>query len=168
MKAITIIQPWASLIAHGQKRYETRSWSTSYRGLIAIHAGRRTKQAETFIAGMYDEADEYSLDSDDVHNIFFDLGLNAPDDYPFSSLIAVGHLAECVRTEHGIRDAGLQEIEFGDWSPGRYAWRIDNVWRFDRPIPIRGAQGLWDIPDDVAHAIVVAMNRKEAADANPH
>lgn len=38
MKAITIWQPWASLIACGAKQYETRSWATSYRGLIAIHA----------------------------------------------------------------------------------------------------------------------------------
>lgn len=38
MKAITIWQPWASLIACGAKRYETRSWPTKYRGPIAIHA----------------------------------------------------------------------------------------------------------------------------------
>ncbi len=38
MKAITIWQPWASLIACGAKQYETRSWATSYRGPIAIHA----------------------------------------------------------------------------------------------------------------------------------
>lgn len=38
MKALTIWQPWASLIACGAKRYETRSWPTKYRGPIAIHA----------------------------------------------------------------------------------------------------------------------------------
>lgn len=38
MKAITIWQPWASLIACGVKQYETRSWPTKYRGPIAIHA----------------------------------------------------------------------------------------------------------------------------------
>ncbi len=40
MKAITIWQPWASLIACGAKKYETRSWATNYRGPIAIHAAR--------------------------------------------------------------------------------------------------------------------------------
>ena len=40
MKAITIWQPWASLLVSGRKRYETRSWATSYRGPIAIHAAR--------------------------------------------------------------------------------------------------------------------------------
>ena len=40
MKAITVRQPWASLIAAGVKTIETRSWRTDYRGPIAIHAGR--------------------------------------------------------------------------------------------------------------------------------
>jgi len=40
MKAITIHQPYASLIACGAKIYETRSWATKYRGKIAIHAGK--------------------------------------------------------------------------------------------------------------------------------
>lgn len=40
MKALTIRQPWASLIAHGVKTIETRSWSTEYRGPLAIHAGK--------------------------------------------------------------------------------------------------------------------------------
>lgn len=40
MKAITIRQPWAGLIAVGEKVYETRSWPTKYRGPIAIHAGK--------------------------------------------------------------------------------------------------------------------------------
>ena len=41
MKALTIRQPWASLIALGVKTIETRSWPTRYRGPIAIHAGLR-------------------------------------------------------------------------------------------------------------------------------
>ena len=39
MKTLTIRQPWASLIAAGVKTIETRSWSTRYRGPLAIHAG---------------------------------------------------------------------------------------------------------------------------------
>ena len=41
MKAITVIQPWASLLAEGAKLYETRSWKTNYRGEILIHAGKK-------------------------------------------------------------------------------------------------------------------------------
>jgi len=39
VKALTLHQPWASLIAYGYKTIETRSWSTRYRGELAIHAG---------------------------------------------------------------------------------------------------------------------------------
>lgn len=45
MKALTIHQPWASLIAYGFKRFETRGWRTNYRGLVAIHAGKWVDQA---------------------------------------------------------------------------------------------------------------------------
>ena len=40
MKALTIIQPWATLIASGHKVNETRSWKTNYRGEILIHEER--------------------------------------------------------------------------------------------------------------------------------
>lgn len=48
MKAITILQPWASLIACGKKQIETRSWATKYRGPIAIHVGLNTKFLRQF------------------------------------------------------------------------------------------------------------------------
>lgn len=41
MKVITLIQPWATLVALGEKKIETRSWSTNFRGRIAIHAGKK-------------------------------------------------------------------------------------------------------------------------------
>jgi hypothetical protein len=44
MKCLSIIQPWASLIAIGAKRYETRSWQTRLRGRIAIAASRRWRR----------------------------------------------------------------------------------------------------------------------------
>lgn len=40
MRCITLWQPWASLVAIGAKTIETRSWGTSYRGPLAIHAGQ--------------------------------------------------------------------------------------------------------------------------------
>ena len=39
MKAITVKQPWASLIAYGEKKIEHRTWSTDYRGPLLICAG---------------------------------------------------------------------------------------------------------------------------------
>lgn len=39
-RALTIKQPWATLIAAGIKDVENRSWPTSYRGPLLIHAGK--------------------------------------------------------------------------------------------------------------------------------
>lgn len=41
MKAISLWQPWASLVAVGAKKIETRSWATKYRGSLAIHATKK-------------------------------------------------------------------------------------------------------------------------------
>ena len=41
MKALSVTQPWATLIATGQKQIETRSWGTRYRGPLYIHAAKR-------------------------------------------------------------------------------------------------------------------------------
>lgn len=39
MKCLTVCQPWASLIMDGRKRIENRTWSTTHRGILLIHAG---------------------------------------------------------------------------------------------------------------------------------
>jgi hypothetical protein len=49
MEALTLHQPWATAIAEGIKTIETRSWSTSYRGPLAIHAGKRMPASWTTI-----------------------------------------------------------------------------------------------------------------------
>ena len=41
MKAITVLQPWATLLVTGKKHIETRSWKTNYRGEILIHTGKK-------------------------------------------------------------------------------------------------------------------------------
>ena len=49
MRALTLTQPWASLVAVGAKRIETRNWSTSYRGKLAIHAAKtQPREARDF------------------------------------------------------------------------------------------------------------------------
>ena len=51
MKALTLWQPWASLIAVGAKTIETRSWSTAYRGPLLIHAAKRRPDVPLFLGG---------------------------------------------------------------------------------------------------------------------
>ncbi len=43
MKAISIKQPWATMIVSGEKTIETRTWSTNYRGSLLIVSSKNPK-----------------------------------------------------------------------------------------------------------------------------
>jgi hypothetical protein len=45
MKIITVRQPWAYLIVQGSKNIENRTWATSYRGPVLIHASLNVNRA---------------------------------------------------------------------------------------------------------------------------
>ncbi|MEG4121704.1 ASCH domain-containing protein, partial [Microcoleus sp. N9_B4] len=128
LTAVTLHQPWASLVANDHKQYETRDWPTSYRGLIAIHAGRKPKGKQ--------ELREHKK----VVESFKDL-LN--EDCPYSAVIAIAQLTDCVlMTEEFINQQTETELRCGNWQVGRYAWKLENV-RAIEPIPATGKQGLW-------------------------
>jgi putative component of membrane protein insertase Oxa1/YidC/SpoIIIJ protein YidD len=149
LKALTILQPWASLLAIGEKLYETRSWATKYRGPIAIHAGKqdfrvliRTLPVNTQKA-MYDAlCDAYGIKS----GAFTRLTAGA--------IIATAELIEChcivqhgsngIVTDRGTITCSEQELIFGDFTPGRYAWAFANMKLLPEPIPARGHQRLWE------------------------
>ncbi len=145
MRAISLIQPFASLIALGAKGIETRSWETMYRGPLAIHASARWGRAER------------ELIKEIPFNLF-DLA-----SCPRGAVIAVVELVEVKRTEawldwfrefsgHGV--AGEFEREFGDYGPGRFGWRFKNVRVLKEPIPAKGMLGLWrwDAPGELEFA----------------
>ena len=50
LRALTLTQPWASLIAAGAKHWETRSWRTRFRGELAIHAARNDRDGRAEMA----------------------------------------------------------------------------------------------------------------------
>lgn len=127
MKAITILQPWASLIACGAKRIETRSWATKYRGPIAIHAGIKPIPRDYY--GIRDL-------------------LPCVCDFPYGRIIAIAELVDCRPTESFVfggtlRNISENEIIFGDYTSGRYAWILSNV-RLIEPVPAKGMQRLWE------------------------
>jgi activating signal cointegrator 1 len=129
MKALSLTQPWAILIAEGTKTIETRSWPTRYRGPLLIHA------AKGFPRDARDFAEEIDM---------------RPADLPLGALIAVAYLTECIRTDDlDLRAISGTEKVFGDFSPGRWAWFLDKsrLRVFPEPLPWRGAQGLWDMPE---------------------
>lgn len=140
MKAITILQPWASLVATGKKRCETRSWQTRYRGELLIHAGKSPySQIEKMIP---------AKDRKRIREVL-DLGkLGWKEKVPAGVLVGMVNLVNCVRITEEIRDLIREqepdEYAFGDFTPGRYAWIMtDPVW-FKDPIPAKGKQRLWE------------------------
>ena len=127
LTAITLHQPWASLIAKGYKQYETRDWPTNHRGPIAIHAGRKPKGKQEL------------REHDKVVASFSDL----VNECPYSSVIAIAQLTDCVlMTEEFINQQCPTELRCGDWKIGRYAFKLENI-RAIAPIPAVGKQGLW-------------------------
>jgi hypothetical protein len=130
MKAITLYQPWASLVALGAKKYETRSWQTPYRGLIAIHAGKRFTNEES----NYLRRPEFK----DV------LG-NEPD-LPLGMMLCICRLKNIIHVVDYDWLGGLsrQERVFGNYMHGRYAWELEVVLKLSPPIAVRGQMGLWD------------------------
>lgn len=134
MKALSLWQPWASLIAIGEKRYETRAWWTPYRGPLAIHAAK-TWNAEVRAAAEDDEIAEALS----CHGLLRGCGL------PLGSIVATCRLVACHRMDDALLDSITdQEEAFGDWRIGRYAWELADVVALPEPIPAKGAQGLWE------------------------
>lgn len=147
MKALTLTQPWATLVAIGAKKIETRSWNTGYRGQLAIHAA----------AGKY--VDDYLLMKiEPFYSALRDAGIESRLQIPLGGIIATCELAEtrCIDNldwKEGKRgwvkgnsfwEASEQEKAFGDYSLGRYMWFLRNVVVFPEPIAAKGSLGLWE------------------------
>lgn len=134
MKALTISQPFASLIASGEKWIENRSWATNYRGWLAIHAGKGT---------------QYLTPAE----------LRA---YPAGRIIAVAKLSACVRLNRSLGATDLaipgssrtvaQAVSHAHCE-GPWCWILDDVRRVEH-VPWRGSQGLWDVPEEIAKRLL--------------
>lgn len=128
IKAITMYEPWASLLAIGAKKIETRSWFTNYRGNLLIHAGKG-KPGKAF--------DQKLL----IKYLFDKHGVEVKTNPGY--IVASCSLMDCVKmTPEFIKQQTELELLVGNWEPGRYAWILENV----SPtilVTSRGSQGLW-------------------------
>jgi hypothetical protein len=137
MRAITLWQPWASLVAIRAKGYETRSWSTPYRGSLAIHAALRP--LDKTLSSISTQALESMAKALDEAGLRFGL-------LPLGAVVATCRLANVFSVEDlwpMIKELG-DEYLFGDFSEGRFAWQLDSVRELDSPITVAGKQGLWN------------------------
>lgn len=135
MKALTICQPYAELIArcdvretwpdHLRKPMENRTWCTSYRGPLLIHAGKSR-------AWLGDDDEDAALYSVNVSTV------------AFGAIVAEAELYDCLAVEKLPADLAANEH-----ANGPFCLLVRNVRRLPEPIPYRGAQGLFDIPESV-------------------
>lgn len=148
IKAITLWQPYASAIAWGFKRYETRGWPTSHRGPIAIHAAMKCDRT---IGHMVSDVCTLVPEFRDAMR---GNKRNPYSNMDFGAVVAIAEITDCMLTDALIYNEaiGATEKAFGDYSPGRYAWRLENI-RAIKPIPVSGAQGFWQwvMPDKVEY-----------------
>ncbi len=158
MKFLTIRQPWASLIAVGAKTIETRPFRTDYRGPLAIHAGLHVpSQDDMLLIDGSDGRDGRLLplgavvavcDLVDVVPIVDEW----PDDGACIRQFDDGETL-LYRKGHGYGDDIGDQLPFGDFTPGRYAWLLDDVRPLRTPVPMKGAQGLRDLPATITEQL---------------
>ena len=149
MIALTLHQPWASLIAAGSKTCETRHWAPApkYWGdVIAIHAGRVEDR----------EFREYDSDV---------LRILGRDPTPKGAIVAIAQLKDCVPTERSW--PGTLEDHFGDFSPGRFAWRFTDVQPLSEPVPCRGHHKLWTVPHATTALVMSKLMPTVTFDPHP-
>ena len=150
LPTLTIMQPY------GKKRFETRYRRTSKRGLVAIHAGRG----------------QYAPPTDEAQEKYFELirqskeltGISFPC-LPRGYIVGVAQLVACEyiidaneerailtdkrSPEIGCMEIRGEELQFGDFRKGRYAWIFENFFAAPEPIAALGKQGWWktEVPD---------------------
>ncbi len=145
MKALSLWQPWATLIAVGAKRMETRSWAPQYRGELVIHAAKR------WTADAHDLIQESPFrEALQGHQI------------PRGAIVAVVRLTGCLRTTDS--QPSYPECAFGNYDDGRFAWVLERV-RAIEPVPCRGRQRLWDVPEDVEARVRSQLERGTGGEA---
>ena len=151
MKAITIWQPWASLIALGEKKIETRSWSTKYRGTLAIHAAASMpKSIKVLLPTFADMLGITKYNGSWLYYLEHSVG-------SFGKVVATCELIDCfpiVKNDKlnntAYADAGEsqyiitgKEYQFGYYTEGRYAWILKDIKPLAKPVPAKGMQRLW-------------------------
>lgn len=132
MKVLSIIEPWATLIKEGKKVIETRSWKTSYRGELYIHASSK------------------KIKRSDAHTSeLLKLIPNIPMGY--GNIICKCRLVDCVYMDQeflGKIQKDKQEFLCGEYSLGRYAWVLEDVEILENPIPAKGHLNIWNYEVD--------------------
>lgn len=141
VRALSLFAPFGSFIAGGFKTYETRTWQTSYRGLVLIQQGK------TFPRICRDLSE-----TAEAARLLRQMGYARTLDLPLGKDVALTRLVACHRTEEIRSKLSAEELGWGCYDDGRYAWELELLLRILPERPARGQQGLYEafIPDEWA------------------
>ena len=123
MKVFTVYQPYAFAIVAGLKHYETRPRRTNIRGRVAVHA---------------------AIGGPDYISVALDSILPESMELHYGAVVGTVEIVDCVPVENLVDSLDDRERLLGDYSPGRFAWVLENPVMFDEPFPARGKQGWWN------------------------
>ena len=128
MKVLSLLEPWASLVKEKIKCVETRSWKTSYRGELYIHASKRKV-----------------TNKDERVNTLVNLLEN--NEFNYGHIIAKCKLIDCIyMDDEYIADIQQNKVEVicGEYSVGRYAWILEDIEVLEDSIPAKGQLSIWN------------------------
>ncbi|MGE3333663.1 MAG: hypothetical protein AB7I36_08470 [Rhodospirillaceae bacterium] len=134
MKALSLWQPWASLWVSGVKVHETRHWplKVAERGFwLAVHAAQR------FEKNVDPELSDILCDT---------FGGHWSRDLTRGAIVGKVFIGACVRSDD-LLWADDADFTCGNWTPGRFGFRADRFAALKAPIPYRGQQGMFQVPD---------------------
>lgn len=162
MKALVLYQPWATLMAIGVKRNETRGRPWEYDGDVAICAARQKlgdDVPDSYMPGLqrlWDHRDLVGVYASNIRDLYCAL--------PFGAVVCVVHKIGCRSTnDSNANDPSLtaMELDCGDYSSNRFYYPTGNCRRLVTPVPVVGRQFVFDLPPDV-EAKVLATLRAQA------
>jgi hypothetical protein len=135
MRAISEWEPWGTLMILRLKQWETRGWKLDESALgktFAIHTAKQKYRPELYAVEF---RTEMLFDGVDAFNLVY------------GTFIGFVEFAECRPVEE-IRDTlSPKELLYGNYDDGRFAWRVANVHRLDKPVPYKGKQGIFHWPE---------------------
>ena len=136
VKALSLHQPWASLIAAGVKSIETRSWPPPKSLIgqrIGIHAAKKAVAfPDTPVCREFNDAVNNALGHDWLGKI------------PTGVVVAIAILQNSRQVQGDTAIPQGDELLFGDFTLGRWLWELSGIQPLDPPVPARGHQGLWN------------------------
>ncbi|KAK9672872.1 hypothetical protein RND81_12G131100 [Saponaria officinalis] len=150
---LTMHQPWASLLIHGLKRVEGRSWPSPIRGRLWIHAASKVPEPETIKA-----MEDFYREIYAVNGI---TDLKFPENYPISRLLGCVEVVGCIKCEElqcweempeGVRLEGQTD----------YCWLCEQPQKLIIPFEMRGRQGVYNLERKIYDAAVRGLRPIEA------